>query len=100
MTSAQDSRLIFLESFKIHSQDIVLFLIFLDFLSGWYLQTTFFVVWINRSSIKHRFSGQDYLAIRKSFGTHLSSRTNKERTVLRKKINDLLTKMKLLCFYI
>lgn len=77
MTSAQDSRLIFFESFKIHSQDIVLYLIFFAFLIGMVSPDNIFEVWINRASIKHRFSGQDYQTIRKSFATHLSSRTNK-----------------------
>lgn len=73
MTSAQDSRLISLE---IHSQDSFIFNFF-AFLIGMVSPDNIFEVWINRASIKHRFSGQDYKTIRKSFATHLSSRTNK-----------------------
>lgn len=68
MTSVQDYRFIFLDSFKIVK--IVLFSNLFPFLSVVSL-VDIFEVWVNRASIKKRFLGQDYKTIRKSFATHL-----------------------------
>jgi len=46
-----------------------------------------FEVWINRElALGKGFQGRIIKTIKKSFATHLSSRTNQQRTVLEKKI--------------